>query len=149
MVVAFPHNSFGGRYEGLTSMTTYDADKAVAENEPHGAETPAGGEGPTTEKQPSQRAYHHPAAGWGAAKSVTHVLLREHALIDGPRAIFKMNHESGGFDCPGCAWPDDTKGLKLDICENGIKHVTWEMTPKRAGRELFAAHSVSELATWT
>lgn len=77
-------------------MTTYDADKAVADNEPHGAETPAGGEGPTTEKQPSQRAYHHPAAGWGAAKSVTHVLLREHALIDGPRAIFKMNHESGG-----------------------------------------------------
>ncbi|MFE4819406.1 FdhF/YdeP family oxidoreductase [Streptomyces sp. NPDC056704] len=131
-------------------MTTSDADKAVADDEsPHGAETPAGGEGPTTEKQSSQRAYHHPAAGWGAAKSVTHVLLREHTLIDGPRAIFKMNHESGGFDCPGCAWPDDTKGLKLDICENGIKHVTWEMTPKRAGRELFAAHSVSELATWT
>ncbi|MFF1740976.1 FdhF/YdeP family oxidoreductase [Streptomyces mirabilis] len=131
-------------------MTTSDADKAVAENEsPHDAETPAGGEGPTTEKQLSQRAYHHPAAGWGAAKSVTHVLLREHTLIDGPRAIFKMNHESGGFDCPGCAWLDDTKGLKLDICENGIKHVTWEMTPKRAGRELFAAHSVSELATWT
>ncbi|MFF0040184.1 FdhF/YdeP family oxidoreductase [Streptomyces mirabilis] len=131
-------------------MTTSDADKAVADDEsPHDAETPAGGEGPTTEKQLSQRAYHHPAAGWGAAKSVTHVLLREHTLIDGPRAIFKMNHESGGFDCPGCAWPDDTKGLKLDICENGIKHVTWEMTPKRAGRELFAAHSVSELATWT
>ncbi|QIZ00528.1 FdhF/YdeP family oxidoreductase [Streptomyces sp. S1D4-11] len=131
-------------------MTTSDADKAAAENEsPHGAGTPAGGEGPTAEKQPSQRAYHHPAAGWGAAKSVTHVLVRERALIDGPRAIFKMNHESGGFDCPGCAWPDDTKGLRLDICENGIKHVTWEMTPKRAGRELFAAHSVSELATWT
>ncbi|WP_258040296.1 FdhF/YdeP family oxidoreductase, partial [Streptomyces sp. SM9] len=85
----------------------------------------------------------------GAAKSVTHVLAKEHAFVDGPRAIFKMNHENGGFDCPGCAWPDDTKGLKLDICENGIKHVTWEMTPKRAGRELFARHSVSELATWT
>ncbi|MFF2847932.1 FdhF/YdeP family oxidoreductase [Streptomyces sp. NPDC058001] len=120
------------------------------ENEtPRGERTPAGGEGPGIEKRPSQRAYHHPAAGWGAAKSVTRVLMRERALIDGPRAIFKMNHENGGFDCPGCAWPDDTKGLKLDICENGIKHVTWEMTPKRAGRELFAAHSVSELATWT
>lgn len=83
-------------------MTTSDADKAVADDEsPHGAETPAGGEGPTTEKQSSQRAYHHPAAGWGAAKSVTHVLLREHTLIDGPRAIFKMNHESGGVRLPG------------------------------------------------
>ncbi|MDX3076095.1 FdhF/YdeP family oxidoreductase [Streptomyces sp. MI02-7b] len=94
-------------------------------------------------------AYTHPAAGWGAAKSVTRVLLRERALIDGPRAIFLMNHENGGFDCPGCAWPDDTKGLRLDICENGIKHVTWEMTPKRVTREFFAAHTVSELDGWS
>lgn len=110
---------------------------------------PTGGEGPTDDKQPSQHGYHHPAAGWGAAKSVTRVLLKERALVDGPRAIFKMNHENGGFDCPGCAWPDDTKGLKLDICENGIKHVTWEMTPKRVTREFFAAHTVTELSTWT
>ncbi|MYX38844.1 MULTISPECIES: FdhF/YdeP family oxidoreductase [unclassified Streptomyces] len=110
---------------------------------------PTGGEGPTDGKQPSQHGYHHPAAGWGAAKSVTRVLLKERALVDGPRAIFKMNHENGGFDCPGCAWPDDTKGLKLDICENGIKHVTWEMTPKRVTREFFAAHTVTELSTWT
>lgn len=94
-------------------------------------------------------AYPHPAAGWGAAKSVTRVLLRERAFVDGPRAIFLMNHENGGFDCPGCAWPDDTKGLKLDICENGIKHVTWEMTPKRVDREFFAAHTVAELDGWS
>lgn len=110
---------------------------------------PTGGEGPADDKRPSQHGYHHPAAGWGAAKSVTRVLLRERALVDGPRAIFKMNHENGGFDCPGCAWPDDTKGLKLDICENGIKHVTWEMTPKRVTRDFFAAHTVTELSTWT
>ena len=54
-----------------------------------------------------------------------------------------MNHEDGGFDCPGCAWPDDPKGLHLDICENGIKHVTWEMTRKRVDRDFFAAHTVS------
>lgn len=61
----------------------------------------------------------------------------------------RMNHENTGFDCPGCAWPDDTKGLHLDICENGIKHVTWEMTNKRVGREFFAAHSVTELFGWS
>ncbi|MFI5531784.1 FdhF/YdeP family oxidoreductase [Kitasatospora sp. NPDC051853] len=93
--------------------------------------------------------YHHPAAGWGAARSVTEFLVRERALVDGPRAIMRMNHENGGFDCPGCAWPDDTKGLHLDICENGIKHVTWEMTRKRVGREFFAAHTVTELSGWS
>ncbi|OIK26309.1 FdhF/YdeP family oxidoreductase [Streptomyces malaysiense] len=105
--------------------------------------------GPAASGAPEFRPYHHPAAGWGAAKSVTKVLMREQALVDGPRAIMRMNHENSGFDCPGCAWPDDLKGLKLDICENGIKHVTWEMTPKRVGREFFAAHSVSELAEWS
>ncbi|MER5652324.1 FdhF/YdeP family oxidoreductase [Streptomyces sp. NPDC002131] len=105
--------------------------------------------GPTPEGEPEFHPYHHPAAGWGAAKSVTRVLVGEKALVDGPRAIMRMNHERTGFDCPGCAWPDDTKGLHLDICENGIKHVTWEMTGKRVGSEFFAAHSVSELFEWS
>ncbi|MFD5068693.1 FdhF/YdeP family oxidoreductase [Streptomyces sp. NPDC058369] len=105
--------------------------------------------GPAPGGKPESRPYHHPAAGWGAAKSVTKFLVRERELVDGPRAIVRMNHENGGFDCPGCAWPDDLKGLKLDICENGIKHVTWEMTRKRVGREFFAAHSVSELSRWS
>ncbi|MDI3385019.1 FdhF/YdeP family oxidoreductase [Streptomyces sp. B-S-A8] len=105
--------------------------------------------GPAPEGEPEFHPYHHPAAGWGAAKSVSKFLMRERAFVDGPRAIVKMNHERTGFDCPGCAWPDDTKGLHLDICENGIKHVTWEMTPKRVGREFFAAHSVTELYEWS
>ncbi|MGY0021778.1 FdhF/YdeP family oxidoreductase [Streptomyces sp. cg35] len=105
--------------------------------------------GPAPQGAPESHPYHHPAAGWGAAKSVGQFLVKERALVDGPRAILKMNHENGGFDCPGCAWPDDTKGLHLDICENGIKHVTWEMTPKRVGREFFAAHTVTELSEWS
>ncbi|MFB7512358.1 FdhF/YdeP family oxidoreductase [Streptomyces sp. NPDC056144] len=106
--------------------------------------------GPEPDGEPEFRPYHHPAAGWGAAKSVTRFMAREGALpLDGPRAIMRMNHENTGFDCPGCAWPDDTKGLRLDICENGIKHVTWEMTRKRVDRAFFAAHTVTELAGWT
>ncbi|MCZ0991467.1 FdhF/YdeP family oxidoreductase [Streptomyces diastatochromogenes] len=105
--------------------------------------------GPVPKEEPEFHPYHHPAAGWGAAKSVSQVLMREGALVDGPRAIMRMNHEGDGFDCPGCAWPDDTKGLHLDICENGIKHVTWEMTGKRVGRDFFAAHSVTELFGWS
>ncbi|MFC8719777.1 FdhF/YdeP family oxidoreductase [Kitasatospora sp. NPDC057198] len=98
---------------------------------------------------PSFEPYRHPAAGWGAAKSVAKVLAATGEWVEGPRAVLRMNHEDGGFDCPGCAWPDDYKGLHLDICENGIKHVTWEMTGKRVGREFFAAHTVSELSEWS
>lgn len=97
----------------------------------------------------SQKDYHHPAAAWGAAFSVGRILLEQGAVIDGVKAIFKMNHENGGFDCPGCAWPDDRKGLRMDICENGIKHVTWEMTKKRTDREFFAKHTVTELLKWS
>jgi anaerobic selenocysteine-containing dehydrogenase len=63
-----------------------------------------------------------------------------------PRVIRKMNHENGGFDCPGCASPDDTKGLRLGIGESGIKHVTWEMTCLRVDGDVFAAYTVSELS---
>lgn len=113
-----------------------------------GQEPRGPGAGPDPEARPAFRPYHHPAAGWGAAKGVSRFLVREGALVNGARALTRMNHEHTGFDCPGCAWPD-TKGLRLDICENGIKHVTWEMTRKRVGREFFAAHSVTELSGWS
>ncbi|MFF2086177.1 FdhF/YdeP family oxidoreductase [Nocardia sp. NPDC058176] len=99
---------------------------------------------------PKFKPYHHPAAGWGAAKAVSEfMIVKEREPLLGTHAILKMNHENGGFDCPGCAWPDSIKGIHLDICENGIKHVTWEMTHKRVGREFFATHSVGELSTWS
>jgi hypothetical protein len=57
---------------------------------------------------------HHPAAGWGAAISVSKVLITQGELIEGARAVFKMNHENGGYDCPGCAWPDDRNSRRPD-----------------------------------
>ena len=110
---------------------------------------PALGRGPAPNGGFSRHGYHHPAAGWGAARSVAEVIEKAGEPIDGVRAIFTMNDENGGFDCPGCAWPDDPSGLRLDICENGVKHVTWELTRKQVDREFFAAHTVSELAGWS
>jgi len=107
------------------------------------------GRGPVSNGGFSRHDYHHPAAGWGAAESVGHVLERAGEPIDGFRALFLMNHEDGGFDCPGCAWPDDPTGLRLDLCENGVKHVTWELTRKQVDREFFAAHTVNELTGWS
>ncbi len=110
--------------------------------------SPAAGCGPATTGAPTHRDYHHPTAGWGAALNVGKILLRQHALRESPRLMLRMNHEGVGFDCPGCAWPDDPQ-VRLDICENGIKHATWEMTAKRVGREFFARHTVSELMAWS
>jgi molybdopterin-dependent oxidoreductase alpha subunit len=110
---------------------------------------PALGRGPAPRGGYSRHEYHHPAAGWGAARSVGKVLERAGEPLHGFRALFVMNHENGGFDCPGCAWPDDPTGLRLDICENGVKHVTWELSPPKADRAFFAAHTVSELAGWS
>jgi len=109
----------------------------------------ARGRGPNRKGDISQEDDRAPSAGWGAARSVTRVVAKTREPVRGPLAVMKMNHENGGFDCPGCAWPDDRKGLHLDICENGIKHVTWEMTPKKTGPEFFAAHTVTELSEWT
>ena len=87
--------------------------------------------------------------GWGAAKSVAKVLVRSREPFEGPRVLARMNHEDGGFDCPGCAWPDSPHGLQLDFCENGVKHVTWELTGRRVERGFFASHTVTELRSWS
>jgi anaerobic selenocysteine-containing dehydrogenase len=131
---------------------------ASAPGETHDAEqrmlgaipgVPALGRGPDPDGGYSRHEYHHPAAGWGAARSVRKVIERAGEPLEAFRALFVMNHEDGGFDCPGCAWPDDPSGLRLDICENGVKHVTWELAPANADREFFAAHTVGELAGWS
>jgi molybdopterin-dependent oxidoreductase alpha subunit len=110
---------------------------------------PALGRGPAPDGDYARHEYHHPAAGWGAARSVGKVLERSGEPLEGMRALFVMNHEGGGFDCPGCAWPDDPSGLRLDICENGVKHATWELAPAKTNRDFFSAHTVSDLAGWS
>ncbi len=107
------------------------------------------GRGPQPSGAFSRHTYDHPSAGWGAARSVARVLEHASEPAQSLRALVVMNHEAGGFDCPGCAWPDDPHGLHLDVCENGIKHVTWELAAPNADREFFAAHTVTELATWS
>ncbi|MDV3126769.1 FdhF/YdeP family oxidoreductase [Mycobacterium sp. 21AC1] len=111
--------------------------------------SPAVGRGPNRDGSFSQNDDRAPSAGWGAARSVGRVLAEGRAPIKGPHAVLRMNHENGGFDCPGCAWPDDRNGLHLDICENGIKHVTWEMTRKKVDHAFFASHTVTELSGWS
>jgi anaerobic selenocysteine-containing dehydrogenase len=61
--------------------------------------------------------------------------------------MLKVN-QPGGFDCPGCAWPDPRQGSSFEFCENGAKAVSWEATNKRTTPAFFAQHTVSELWNW-
>jgi molybdopterin-dependent oxidoreductase alpha subunit len=87
------------------------------------------------------------AAGWpgvaaGLAAGMDRMGVRRTA-----RTLARVN-QPGGFDCPGCAWPEappDRRG-HAEFCENGIKAVAEEATTRRVGPEFFAAHSIADLA---
>lgn len=60
------------------------------------------------------------------------------------QTLMRVNQKDG-FDCPGCAWPEEDKRHVAEFCENGAKAVAEEATLRRVGPEFFAAHSVGEL----
>ena len=92
--------------------------------------------------------YDGPAGGWPALKSVAAHLLQQDIPVLGARTLLHAN-QPDGFDCPGCAWPDREHASTFEFCENGAKAVAFEATARRAGPELFARHSVSELARYS
>ena len=56
-------------------------------------------------------------------------------------------NQKGGFDCPGCAWPDpDGHRTSFEFCENGAKAVADEAMKKRIRRKFFQKWSVDELS---
>ena len=62
-------------------------------------------------------------------------------------ALTKLNQRHG-FDCPGCAWPEEHGGRKLaEFCENGAKAVAEEATKRVVTPEFFARHTIAELET--
>jgi molybdopterin-dependent oxidoreductase alpha subunit len=69
---------------------------------------------------------------------------------DAIATMFKIN-QKGGFDCPGCAWPDpdDDRSSLGEYCENGMKAIAEEATKKRIDRHFFEKYSVAELSNWS
>lgn len=97
---------------------------------------------------PKIRAYDGPAGGWGSARSVGEVLLREHIPAKGPNLLAHQN-KPDGYMCVSCAWAKPAKPHPLEFCENGAKATAWEVTDRRADVEFFARHSLTELASWS
>ncbi|WP_123029469.1 FdhF/YdeP family oxidoreductase [Mycolicibacterium stellerae] len=60
-------------------------------------------------------------------------------------SLVRLNQRKG-FDCPGCAWPEEHGGRKFaEFCENGAKAVAEEATKRVVTPDFFARHSVAEL----
>jgi molybdopterin-dependent oxidoreductase alpha subunit len=86
-----------------------------------------------------------------AAAGLTGVLVslqrswEQMGVVRSVRTLPLVN-QHGGFDCPGCAWPDPQGHRKpAEFCENGAKAVAEEATTRRIGADFFARHSLSSL----
>ena len=87
------------------------------------------------------------AAGGVGAMVASFEHIRRAGLVQGTKAILAMN-QVGGFDCPGCAWPepDAAHRHKIEVCENGgIKALAEEAMTARATPELFAVATVDDM----
>jgi len=93
--------------------------------------------------RPSVSAPATSGVGNKAVLSLTHELLTKLGVRRGT-TLLKVNQKDG-FDCPGCAWPDPDTRHTLEFCENGVKALAEEATPRRVDRDFFAEHSVADL----
>ncbi len=87
------------------------------------------------------------SVGFGALKSAVVQASKYMKPIDALKISTKMN-QKGGFDCPGCAWPDpdDDRSALGEYCENGMKAMAEEAQKNTIGIDFFAKHSVDELS---
>ena len=71
------------------------------------------------------------SAGGLGAIAATLKSLAHTSLWRGGQALLHLNRE-GGFDCPGCAWPEPRDRARIEFCENGAKHVAHEVTDRKS-----------------
>ena len=89
----------------------------------------------------------HEAAGVKAVLVSMQRGLEQMGPIRTAATLTRLNQRHG-FDCPGCAWPEEHGGRKLaEFCENGAKAVAEEATKRRVTPDFFARNSIAELAT--
>jgi len=97
---------------------------------------------------PGIRPYNAPAGGWGALRATAKAIQEQMSAPEAALTLLRTN-KPDGFDCPGCAWPDNQHTSTFQFCENGAKAVTWEATNKRVPPTFFATRTVTSLLEWT
>ncbi|MGB1121164.1 MAG: hypothetical protein ACPG3Z_04150, partial [Saprospiraceae bacterium] len=77
------------------------------------------------------------AAGVTGVKVAMEHAIQEMGAIRAFQTLAKMN-QKGGFDCPGCAWPDPDHSSQFEFCENGAKAVADEAMKAKVTPEFFS-----------
>jgi molybdopterin-dependent oxidoreductase alpha subunit len=85
------------------------------------------------------------AAGFGAVLRTMQRTMLETGPVRTARLLARINQD-GGFDCPGCAWPESGDRSFAEFCENGAKAVSHEATTLRLDAGFFRKHSIGDLA---
>lgn len=88
------------------------------------------------------------SVGFGAVKSAIQHASKYMNAVEAFKVSLKIN-QKGGFDCPGCAWPDpdDERSVFGEYCENGMKAMAEEVQNKTIGTDFFSKNSVDDLAS--
>ncbi|KGQ20448.1 Oxidoreductase alpha (Molybdopterin) subunit [Lysobacter dokdonensis DS-58] len=85
-----------------------------------------------------------PAGGRGALRGTFRAWSRQGIPLKLVGSFLTAN-KVGGFDCPGCAFPDKVGHPLVDSCEQGQKAIAWEMTRKSVGAEFFDGKTPAQL----
>jgi anaerobic selenocysteine-containing dehydrogenase len=85
------------------------------------------------------------AVGVPAVVHALQIATEQMGVVRSLQTLVQVNQKDG-FDCPGCAWPEEDKRHIAEFCENGAKAVAEEATLRRVGPEFFAEHAVADLA---
>lgn len=90
------------------------------------------------------------SVGLGALESSFEHIRAYMDATDAIKTTFRMN-QKGGFDCPGCAWPDpdDERSVLGEYCENGVKALAEEATNRHITAAFFRENSVQQIAQWS
>ncbi|PRA03270.1 hypothetical protein CQ019_12595 [Arthrobacter sp. MYb229] len=82
-------------------------------------------------------------------KAVAVSLQRGFAEAGVSRTLLSMAriNQRGGFDCPGCAWPESITGARkpAEFCENGAKAIAEEASARTVTPEWWEQHPISVL----
>lgn len=104
-----------------------------------------------TTPEPERPRVGAPARSAAGVRGVVAGLSASLSQMGAGRAVRTLRrvNQSGGFDCPGCAWPEPPpdRRSRFEFCENGAKAVAEEATVRRVGADFFAAHPISDLAS--
>lgn len=104
---------------------------------------------PTQDINEEELKVREPQRSAAGAKAVIVSMERGFAEAGVSRTLRSMArvNQRGGFDCPGCAWPESITGRRkpAEFCENGAKAIAEEASARVVTPQWWAEHPISVL----